>query len=355
VYMTHQVTDAVAKEITRAFMNKRLPEAFELLRQHGVNPNTTDFGGKGNRLMHSLALWGCLFDACTVLREEFGADPELVDKMGRTPLSTQIIFSCGRGDVHQAAQAIGARLDSPHTLLSIAEYGVYILTSPDKFNTIINGDLDIVRIVPMVHMFSKHGLYMTFVQQLLDRYPEHQSPLELDEDGRTLFECKGVRPELIELLRDAMDEPQQCALTIMMALHPRLGSDSPLRWLDKEMLRSFILPLTTTVRHTTIADFRRIKLDALIKAEGLTSIDARLKDEYLNEGGMFLPMLFRRSHFLNINRKVYNDEDYDADKEDEYTCKRLERRGVIFDEPYTPVYEARAREADAKCLSSEWK
>ena len=333
-------------QILIAFLDERLTDAFELMRRHDVNPNTFD----GRPLMHILAMCGKLLGACTVLREEFGADPDLVDECGYTPLSLALL--CHEGSVaQQLAQVIGARLDLPQTLFAVARDGVRHATSVDGF---IKNGLNVASIVPMIHLFNKQGTYIQFAQELLDRYPERQSPLERDNDGRTLFECKDVRPELLELLRDAMEEPQQRAMTIMMGLHPRIGSDSPLRLLDIEMLRSFILPLTTAVRHTTIADFRRIKLGALLKTEGLTSIDEEMQDEYLNKGGMFVPMRFRRSHFLNINREIYDEEDYDADKADRDTCMRLEWRGVLFDEPYTPEYEARARKAD-DFLSSEWK
>ena len=340
-------------QILLAFLDERLTDAFELMRLHDVNPNTFD----GRPLMHVLAMCGKLLGACTVLREEFGADPDLVDENGYTPLSLALL--CSKGEDHadvssvaqRIAQVIGARLDLPQTLFAVARDGVRHATSVDEF---IKNGLNVASTVPMIHLFNKQGVYIQFAQELLDRYPERQSPLERNKDGRTLFECKGVKPELLELLRDAMEEPQQRAVTIMMGLHQRLGSDSPLRILDIEMLRSFILPLTTTARHTTIADFRRIKLDALINAEGLTSIDKEMQDEYLNRAGMFVPMRFRRSHFLNINREIFDEESYNADKADRDTCMRLEWRGVLFDEPYTPEYEARAREADG-FLSSEWK
>ena len=340
----------VETQVLHAFRSRRLPEAFALMREHGVDPNAHSFVDMP--LLHALANFNVLFDVSAVLREEFGADPELLNEEEHTPLS--IILSrhtnaktlARFGGLAGLVRVVGGRLDAPHTLRALVRHRWYF-RSVDK-DPLLREGFDIARCVPMMHLWHRYGRYIQYAQELLDRYPEHQSPLERDDQGRTLFELEDVRAEMLELLHDAIEEPQPRDLAVAMALHPRLGAGSPLRLLDGELLRAFVLPFA--VRRRNIAETRQRRLDALIAAEGLTDIHGMMEYEYVNRGEMFVPMLFRRSHFMWSNREALPTED---DEDDYLSRSRLERRGIVFDVPFTPAYNARALAAVTRPLPFE--
>ena len=325
--------------IVEACLNDRVSEAIMLLRHFGIDPNEPRFG-YNRPLLVELAIHGKI-DCFKALREEVGADPESADNGGRTALSFVLFNHLHRdhGDpnaVPQLIKDVGARL-SQNTLASIAAFAFNECRSTDELQPFVAVGIDFMRDYSLMHMFSLHGRHMSFAQEMLDRFPKHQSPFERAADGLTLFDRPAVKPELIEILHDAIEEPQPRDLAVMMALHHRVGCDSLMRCLDKELLRTLILP--KAMRRRNVNETRTRRIEALIESEGLFLIPADMKAGYIEGEQMFVPMLFRRAHFLAVCKTPGCELE---DVEDIFIQQRLELRGIVFDKPYSLAYEARA-------------
>lgn len=186
------------------------------------------------------------------------------------------------------------------------------------------------------------------VQRLLDEYG--YSALARDAEGRTALDLvlrRGAAQqeeeefdttELAEVLRDAIEEaaPEVCLALAMGMAHARLGEASPLRHLDAELLRAFVLP--ALARPANVAQARTARLAALAEAEGLVvHVAPTLRDDYVFGGAPFVPALFRRAHFFS--------REIPAQHHLAWARVALERRGLFFTEPLTPAYIARARRA----------
>jgi len=329
----------IEKQIVQACLNDSVAEAIMLLRHFGIDPNEARFGCC-NPLLVELAFRRKI-DCFKMLREEVGADPEVVDNGGRTALSF-VLFNHlyrDRGDpsaLPQLMEVVGAKL-TQDTLQGIAILAFGECKSTDDLQPFVAAGIDFMRNYRLMHLFSVWGCHLSFARDMLDRFPAQQSPFERAADGLTLFDRPEVQPELIEMLHDAIEEPQPRDLAVMMALHRRVGGDSPMCCLDEELLRSHILP--HAMRRRNVNETRTRRIEALIESEGLFLIPADLKQLYIDGERMFVPMLFRRAHFLAVCKTpgcVLEAED------GIFIQQRLETRGIVFDVPYSLAYEARA-------------
>jgi hypothetical protein len=153
---------------------------------------------------------------------------------------------------------------------------------------------------------------------------------------------ESLRPELVELLEDA-ERAQADVLAMAMAFHPRLGAESPLRVFggaNGELLRTMLLPLCD---RQNVREARERRLKEWAATEGLT-IDDTLRHEYAEEGAPFVAARFRFAHFMRqvTEPQVRRMADFGA----RHRLKaRLDWRGILFCEPYTREYEARATKA----------
>lgn len=350
--------------ILDACMNNRVHEAVALLKQHNIDPNAPVFGTGPTTepLLIVLAHTGHLI-AFPVLREEAGADPEVVGSGGSTPLAIMLDFTLqiwgGNVDVEDVQHTVflvGARLDTPGTQRSLATL-FFNRCNMHDFDALIDAGI-LLTDRPLMHLFNSVSTNMDIAIQLLDTY--NQDPFERDAKGFTLMDyyekavdtadmCTGdatddddviVTPELNELLHDAFEEPEQRDLAVIMAFHSRLGAGSLIRVLDADLLKMFVLP--HAIRRRDIGLTRATRVREWSEIEGVL-IDPDRLSQYVEDGAMFLPAHFRRDHFLNSSTVKRYMEHIDCSE----LCirARLEMHGIYFSEPWTQAYNKRAMNA----------
>ena len=167
---------------------------------------------------------------------------------------------------------------------------------------------------------------------------------ERDADGKTALECART-PDIRELLLDAGADMRARDLAVMMAFHSRLGADSPLRLLETGFVFSMVLPYTSRVED--IRAVRESRLKALIDSEGIV-VPRRMSQSYVKYGAVFAPAFFRLEYFIHTSCRGMLDsleEYYDENEARTMLKRRLEWRGLFFNEPFTRDYEERAKEA----------
>ena len=245
---------------------------------------------------------------CAFLVAEAGADPNCTNFRDETPLALVVMDLLERfnSDLHlrPIADALGgAALDHPATARAVVRFAARMFKLPSLACLVATNRgtpfVDALARAPCLHYLVRlrpEADLLPSVRLLLDDL--RVDPLERDECGRTVAELPTTSPALRELLADAPLHGSARLAAAGMALHPRLGADSPLHLLDAELLRDFVLPFllvpTTSVYHT-----RRARLDALAQAEGLRVSDVfSAREAYLRRGAPFDPPRFRFQHLL---------------------------------------------------------
>ena len=289
---------------------------------------------------------------CAFFVAEAGADPNRPNAAGETPLALAIGSAClwhnhspcvTPAAVQRLAVAIGGAAEA-----SAFERGVLLR------HALREGRLPLLaplapRLAPkapgdgVMHFLARtradapEELVLKYARLLLDDYG--QDPFERDAEDRTLAELPSTRPALRELLADASAR----FVAVGLALHPRLGADSPLHALDAELLRDLVLPhcrAQPRIRETRLARF-----NAFAEAEGLRLPGVRR--EYAEDGAPFDAPSFRFVQFKA------HDLPYDLHLPLLRAAPDLDwfrRRGVRFDMPYSSAYARHAAAAAREAL-----
>ena len=328
---------------------ERLDEARALIEQHGIDINA-DWFGEGTPdllepLLHAVAR-RARYKAYLMLRT-IGADPNRLNSRGKT--------------------ALYVALDNKAPYLSaVTSKQISVLLNEDRMLGLATSEALIQDYMMQrrahevqymidngVPLANNKGVKLTHVA-VKSNDPEavllvadsfHLDFKERDADGKTALECART-PEMREILLDAGADTRTRDLAVMMAFHPRLGADSPIRSLEAGVVLAMVLPYTSRVEDIRVVRERRLK--ALIDAEGIV-VSRRLRTGYVKEGAMFAPACFRLEHFLCTSGRsaLTRLESSFYKKEEALTVfkRRLEWRGLFFTEPFTPDYEERAKEA----------
>ena len=246
---------------------------------------------------------------CAFLVAEGAADPNRANSQGETPLALATIAMLDYlvADLRLdpvAAMLGGATVDHPATATYIVHNCVRrsCLASLARLVDANRPTFSVAAArVPCLHYLV--GLVRPEPQQLRAAFVLLDAvgvdPLERDAEGRTVAELPTTSPALRELLADAPLHFHQMAAAASLALHGRVGANSPLHLLDAELLRDFVLPLLATATASSLYYVREARLDALVEAEGLV-IDDDARNDYLRHGAPLDPPHLRFQHLLRL-------------------------------------------------------
>jgi len=247
---------------------------------------------------------------CAFLVAEAAADPDHANARGETPLAlaatvAMLMAHSSTPDLRALAGMLGgATVDHPATAAAIVRSCIRWWRVP-ALARLVDANRPAFAAaaarVPCLHYLvglvrpEPQLLRAAFV--LLDAVGV--DPLERDAEGRTVAELPTTSPALRELLADAPLHFHQMAAAASLALHGRVGANSPLHLLDAELLRDFVLPLLATATASSLYYVREARLDALVEAEGLV-VDDDARNDYLRHGAPLDPPHLRFQHLLRL-------------------------------------------------------
>ena len=249
----------------------------------------------------------CVQEVCTFLVAEAAADPNRANARGDTPLALAATAMLARStpDLRALAAMLGgATIDHPATAAAIVRSCINWWRVP-ALGRLVDANRPAFAAaaarVPCLHYLV--GLVRPEPQRLRAAFVLLDAvgvdPLERDAEGRTVAELPTTSPALRELLADAPLHFHQMAAAASLALHGRVGANSPLHLLDAEILRDFVLPLLATATASSLYYVREARLDALVEAEGLV-VDDDARNDYLRHGAPFDPPRLRFQHLLRL-------------------------------------------------------